>query len=100
MTVLLGGAQGSRTQTEELILRFKTARPMGLLLVTSADSNSPDRLEIALTAGRIRASVRLGERVKVGESASGSGVVERHSLNAQQFWHLLAGPFGWPKRAK
>lgn len=65
MTVLLGGAQGSRTQTEELILRFKTGRPMGLLLVTSADSNSPDRLEIALVAGRIRASVRLGEREKV-----------------------------------
>lgn len=65
MTVLLGGSQGSRTQTEELILRFKTARPMGLLMVTSADSSSPDRLEIALVAGRIRASVRLGEREKV-----------------------------------
>lgn len=68
MTVWMGGSQGSRTQTEELILRFKTARPMGLLLVTSADSNSPDRLEIALVAGRIRASVRLGEREKVGQA--------------------------------
>lgn len=65
MTIWMGGQQGSRTQTEELILRFKTARPMGLLLLTSADSNSPDRLEIALVAGRIRASVRLGEREKV-----------------------------------
>ena len=71
MTVWMGGTQGSRTQTEELILRFKTARPMGLLLVTSADSNSPDRLEIALVAGRIRASVRLGEREKVGHRQQG-----------------------------
>lgn len=65
MTVSLGGNQGSRTQTEELVLRFKTSRPVGLLLLTSADSNSPDRLEIALVAGRVRASVRLGDREKV-----------------------------------
>lgn len=65
MTVWLGGNQGTRTQTEELVLRFKTARPVGLLLLTSAESNSPDRLEIALVAGRVRASVRLGDREKV-----------------------------------
>jgi neurexin len=65
MTVWVGGNLGSRTQTEELVLRFKTARPVGLLLITSAESNSPDRLEIALVAGRIRANVRLGEREKV-----------------------------------
>lgn len=57
--------QGVRTQTEELVLRFKTSRPTGLLLLTSADTNSPDRLEIALVAGRVRASVRLGDREKV-----------------------------------
>lgn len=65
MTIWLGGTQGSRTQTEELVLRFKTARAAGLLLLTSAESNSPDRLEISLVAGRVRASVRLGEREKV-----------------------------------
>lgn len=65
MTIWLGGAQGSRTQTEELVLRFKTARPAGLLLLTSAESNSPDRLDISLVAGRVRASVRMGEREKV-----------------------------------
>lgn len=57
--------QGVRTQTEELVIRFKTSRPTGLLLLTSADTNSPDRLEIALVAGRVRASVRLGDREKV-----------------------------------
>lgn len=65
MTIWLGGAQGSRTQTEELVLRFKTARAAGLLLLTSAESESPDRLEISLVAGRVRASVRLGDREKV-----------------------------------
>jgi neurexin len=65
MTVWVGGNLGSRTQTEELVLRFKTSRPVGLLLITSAESNSPDRLEIALVAGRIRANVRLGDREKV-----------------------------------
>lgn len=65
MTVWLGGGQGTKTQTEELLLRFKTSRPAGLLLTTSAETNSPDRLEIALVAGRIRASVRLSDREKV-----------------------------------
>lgn len=66
MTIWLGGSQGSRTQLEEIVLRFKTARATGLLLVTtSADSNYPDRLEISLVTGRVRASVRLGDREKV-----------------------------------
>lgn len=65
MTIWLANGQGTKTQTEELIIRFKTSRPAGLLLLTSAESNSPDRLEIALVAGRIRASVRLSDREKV-----------------------------------
>lgn len=67
MTIWVGGNHGTRTQTEELALRFKTTRPTGLLLITSADSNSPDRLEISLVAGRVRASVRLGDREKVSK---------------------------------
>lgn len=66
MTIWLGGNSGTKTQTEELVIRFKTPRHAGLILLTSADSNSPDRLEIALVAGRIRANVRLGDREKVG----------------------------------
>lgn len=65
VTVYVGGTHGTRTQTEELVLRFKTTRPTGLLLLTSAESHSPDRLEISLVAGRVRASVRLGDREKV-----------------------------------
>ncbi|XP_035900557.1 neurexin-1 isoform X8 [Anopheles stephensi] len=64
MAVWIGGTQGSRTQTEELVIRFKTSRPAGLLLLTSAESSSSDRLEIGLVAGRVRANVRLGDREK------------------------------------
>ncbi|XP_077296865.1 neurexin 1 isoform X2 [Arctopsyche grandis] len=51
------------TQTEELVLRFRTSRPLGLLLITTA-ANAADRLELAVVAGRVRASVRLGDREK------------------------------------
>ncbi|KFB36467.1 AGAP004066-PA-like protein [Anopheles sinensis] len=64
MAIWIGGTQGSRTQTEELVIRFKTSRPAGLLLLTSAESSSSDRLEIGLVAGRVRANVRLGDREK------------------------------------
>lgn len=68
MAIWIGGTLGTRTQTEELVIRFKTSRPAGLLLLTSAESSSSDRLEIGLVAGRVRANVRLGEREKVTHS--------------------------------
>lgn len=51
------------TQTEELLLRFRTTKA-GLLLRTASE-HSPDRIEIAVAAGRVRASVKLGDREKV-----------------------------------
>ncbi|GAB0092873.1 neurexin-1 [Sergentomyia squamirostris] len=83
MTIWPRGTQGTRTQTEELILRFKTARPVGLLLVTSAESNSPDRLELALVAGRVRASVRLGDREK--NLLAGQGVLNDNNWHTVRF---------------
>ncbi|KAF9797183.1 hypothetical protein SFRURICE_001829, partial [Spodoptera frugiperda] len=50
------------TQTEELLLRFRTSRA-GLLLRTASE-HSADRIELAVAAGRVRASVRLGDREK------------------------------------
>ncbi|KAG5671262.1 hypothetical protein PVAND_001469 [Polypedilum vanderplanki] len=75
--------QGVRTQTEELVLRFKTSRPTGLLLLTSADTNSPDRLEIALVAGRVRANVRLGDREK--NLLAGQGVLNDNNWHTVRF---------------
>lgn len=104
MTIWLGGSQGSRTQTEELVLRFKTARAAGLLLLTSAESNSPDRLEISLVAGRVRASVRLGEREKVQYIDKYALIMSaddfnQHSLTITIFLRATE-PTRWPGCAK
>ncbi|XP_041968966.1 neurexin-1 isoform X4 [Aricia agestis] len=50
------------TQTEELLLRFRTTKAG--LLVRTATEGSADRIELAVAAGRVRASVRLGDREK------------------------------------
>ncbi|XP_058463051.1 neurexin-3 isoform X2 [Malaya genurostris] len=83
MAVWIGGTQGTRTQTEELVIRFKTSRPAGLLLLTSAESSSSDRLEIGLVAGRIRANVRLGEREK--NLLAGQGVLNDNNWHTVRF---------------
>ncbi|XP_068083571.1 neurexin 1 [Anabrus simplex] len=69
----------SRTQTEDVTLRFQTTRPLGLLLTTSTEQ-SVDRLELALTGGRVRLTIRLGDRDKVLTAGQG--------LNDNQ-WHTL-----------
>jgi leucine-rich repeat transmembrane neuronal protein 1/2 len=53
-----------RTQTEDVILRFRTTRPLGLLLVTNTEQ-SADKLELALMGGRVRLMARMGDREKV-----------------------------------
>ncbi|XP_049784610.1 neurexin-1 isoform X4 [Schistocerca cancellata] len=68
-----------RWQTEEVSLRFQTARPLGLLLATAADS-SHDRLELSLLAGRLRLALRVADREKV--------VVAGQGLNDNQ-WHTV-----------
>jgi hypothetical protein len=53
------------TQAEDVTLRFRTTRPLGLLLTTNTEQ-SADRLELALMGGRVRLVARLGDREKVG----------------------------------
>lgn len=90
MTIWLANGQGTKTQTEELVIRFKTSRPAGLLLLTSAESNSPDRLEIALVAGRIRASVRLSDREKV------RALTSQLQVTIVSMYPYPAEPARWP----
>ena len=52
------------TQAEDVTLRFRTTRPLGLLLTTNTEQ-SADRLELALMGGRVRLVARLGDREKV-----------------------------------
>lgn len=54
------------TQTEDVVLRFKTTKPLGLLLLTSTFETG-DRVELAVAAGRIRLALRLGVKEKKPE---------------------------------
>lgn len=54
------------TQAEEIVLRFKTTKPLGLLLITST-TETGDRIELAVAAGRIRLALRLGVKDKKPE---------------------------------
>lgn len=57
------------TQAEDVTLRFRTTRPLGLLLTTNTEQ-SADRLELALMGGRVRLVARLGDREKVRQCTS------------------------------
>ncbi|GLV43351.1 Neurexin 1 [Carabus blaptoides fortunei] len=54
----------TQTQTEDLILRFRTAKALGLLMTTNSEE-SADRIELSVAAGRVRLAVRLGDRDKI-----------------------------------
>lgn len=60
-------AREQRSQAEEVRLRFRTTRPIGLLL-TSSTEQSGDRLLLALTQGRLRLNIRIGDKEKVREA--------------------------------
>lgn len=64
MEVTMGEEQ--ITQAEEIVLRFKTTKPLGLLLITST-AETGDRIELAVAAGRIRLALRLGVKDKKPE---------------------------------
>lgn len=66
MTALM--PDDSKTQAEEVILRFKTTRPRGLLFSTSLE-NSPDRLQIYLEEGKAKMVIHVGDKEKVSEAS-------------------------------
>lgn len=52
------------TQAEDISFRFRTRRPVGLLLATTSP-HSADKLELALQSGKLRLTVTLGDKDKV-----------------------------------
>lgn len=62
MTALM--PEDSKTQTEEIVVRFKTTRPRGLLLATSLE-NSSDRLQLYLEEGKAKMLIHIGDKEKV-----------------------------------
>ncbi|XP_054001780.1 neurexin-1 isoform X3 [Hylaeus anthracinus] len=77
MTALM--PEDSRTQAEEVIVRFKTTRPRGLLISTGLENN-PDRLQIYLEEGKAKMLIHVGDREKV--------LVAGQGLN-DDMWHTL-----------
>ena len=59
----------SRTEAEDITLRFQSSQPNGLLFSTSSNS-AKDRIELMLDKGQIRLDIDLGSGVKVGENIS------------------------------
>ena len=58
--------QESRTEAEDISLRFRTERPNGLLFATMSNTTL-DRLELMLDDGEIRFDVNLGSGTKVSQ---------------------------------
>ena len=57
---------GSRTEVEDISLRFKTDHPSGLLLATSnRDVNKRARIEMVLMDSRVNLSIDLGRGIQV-----------------------------------
>ncbi|XP_031785413.1 neurexin-1 isoform X3 [Nasonia vitripennis] len=77
MTALM--PEDSKTQAEELVIRFKTTKPRGLLLATSLE-NSVDRLQISLEDGSAKALVHIDHQEKV--------ILTGQGLN-DDMWHTL-----------
>ncbi|KAK3867252.1 hypothetical protein Pcinc_027284 [Petrolisthes cinctipes] len=67
------------TQAEDISFRFRTRRPVGLLLATTSP-HSADKLELALQSGKLRLTVTLGDKDKVVHVGNG--------LNDYQ-WHFV-----------
>lgn len=55
----------AQSHVEDIVLRFKTARPNGFLFSTSSEE-SPDRLQVAVLNGRLAVTLKVGDKDKVG----------------------------------
>ncbi|XP_018315863.1 neurexin-3 [Mycetomoellerius zeteki] len=86
MTALM--PEDSRTQAEEIVVRFKTTRPRGLLLATSFE-NSADRLQIYLDEGKAHMLIHIGDREKLLTTGQGLNDDLWHTLKFSRRFNLL-----------
>lgn len=77
----------SITQTEDIVLRFRTSKPLGLLMITST-TETGDRIEMAVAAGRIRMALRLGVKEKKQEDKEKDKVSHKIILNQSEMSYL------------
>ncbi|XP_064212008.1 neurexin 1 [Tribolium castaneum] len=76
------------TQTEDIILRFRTSKPLGLLLITSTVETG-DRIELAVAAGRIRMALRLGVKEKKQEDREKDKILLAGQNVNDNEWHTV-----------
>ncbi|XP_018399279.1 PREDICTED: neurexin-1 [Cyphomyrmex costatus] len=86
MTALM--PEDSRTQAEEIVVRFKTTRPRGLLLATSFE-NGADRLQIYLDEGKAHVLIHIGDREKLLTAGQGLNDDLWHTLKFSRRFNLL-----------
>ena len=70
----------SRTEAEDISLRFKTNRPNGLLFATTS-ATTTDRLELVLEDGKVRLDINLGSGSKVRTALYGGFILFIVMLN-------------------
>ncbi|ENN80073.1 hypothetical protein YQE_03549, partial [Dendroctonus ponderosae] len=76
------------TQTEDIILRFRTSKPLGLLLISSTVETG-DRIELAVAAGRIRLALRVDVKEKRKEDREKDTILlVGQNLNDNE-WHTI-----------
>ncbi|XP_066263047.1 neurexin 1 isoform X2 [Euwallacea similis] len=76
------------TQTEDIVLRFRTSKPLGLLLISSTDKTG-DRIELAVAAGRIRLAVRLDIKERRKEDSEKNKVLLAGQNVNDNEWHTV-----------
>ncbi|KAK9891151.1 hypothetical protein WA026_013467 [Henosepilachna vigintioctopunctata] len=76
------------TQTEDIVLRFRTSKPLGLLLITST-VDTGDRIELAVAAGRIRMALRLGVKDKKQEDKEKDKILLAGQNVNDNEWHTM-----------
>ncbi|XP_045465239.1 neurexin-1 isoform X1 [Harmonia axyridis] len=76
------------TQTEDIVLRFRTSKPLGLLLITSTVETG-DRIELAVAAGRIRMALRLGVKDKKDEDKEKDKILLAGQNVNDNEWHTM-----------
>ncbi|KAF7284423.1 hypothetical protein GWI33_022206 [Rhynchophorus ferrugineus] len=76
------------TQTEDIILRFRTSKPLGLLLISSTIETG-DRIELAVAAGRIRLALRLDVKEKKKEDREKDKILLAGQNVNDNEWHTV-----------
>lgn len=62
--IAIGLPEGTKTQAEDLVLRFKTYKKEGIIFSTNND-HFGDKLELSIQEGKLKMSFRIGGLEKV-----------------------------------